>query len=124
MLRFSKSPSSVDNDMSDNEKGDDDNRDNEDGEEGDGNNLNKTVNKGGGLSTVKFTKYVLIFALVKNSDLCPIHISLSSLILVKASCFIVSDSDVSHSSWYYPLWLTAYTTQRDTHANIFYIKNL
>ena len=123
MLRVSKSPSSVDNDGSDDEEGDDGDRDNEDVEEGDGNSLNKTVKKGGGLSTIKLTKYVLIFALVKNSDICPIHVSLSSLILVTASCFIVSDSDVSHSSWYYPLWLTAYTTQRDTHANI-YIKNL
>ena len=87
MIRVSKSPSSVDNDGSDDEEGDDGDRDNEDGEEDDSNSLNKTVKKGGGLSTIKFTKYVLIFTLVKDSDLCPIHISLSSPISFKVSCY-------------------------------------
>ena len=86
MLRVSKSPSSVNNDGSENEEGDEGDRDNEDEEEDDGNSLNKTVKKGGGLSTNKITKYVLIFALEKNSDASPIHISLRSLILVTASC--------------------------------------
>ena len=66
MLRVPKSPSPVDNDVSEDEEEDDGDRDNEDGEEDDGSSLNKTVKKGGGLSTVKFTKYVSIFALVKT----------------------------------------------------------
>ena len=98
MSRGSNSPSSVDDDTSDDEDGGDDDGDDEEEEVDDGNSLNKTFKKGGGSSTTDIPKYVSIFALVKNSDVCPIHISLSSLILVKASCFIVSDSDVSHSS--------------------------
>ena len=71
MLRVSKSPSSVDNDGSENEEGDEGDRDNEDEKEDDGNSLIKTVKKGVGLSTIKKTKYVLIFAPEKNLMLVP-----------------------------------------------------
>ena len=66
MSRDSKSPSSVDNDLSDDEDGGDEDRDDEEEEEDDGNSLNKTVKKGGGLSTTGIPKYVLIFGLVKK----------------------------------------------------------
>ena len=87
MSRGSNSPSSVDDDMSDDEDGVDDDGEDEEEDVDDGNSLNKTVKKGGGSSTTDIRKYVLIFALVKNSDVCPIHISLSSPISFKVSCY-------------------------------------
>ena len=87
MSRGSNSPSSVDDDMSDDEDGGDDDGDVEEEEVDDGNSLNKTIKKGEGASTTVIPKYVSVFALVKYSDVCPIHISLSSPSSFKVSCY-------------------------------------